>query len=212
MVRPIVLSIAGFDPSGGAGLLADIKTIEQCQAYGLGISTAQTLQTEYTFSSIRWEEENQVLNSVNAMLQSYPVAAVKIGITPSPDLLEKLVSMIDKKNEGIKIVWDPVIVSSTGFSFWGHFNEQTVFRALSKIYLTTPNYHEVTQLVSFGVDAKSQAAKLSACCHVLLKGGHNEDEPGIDYLYSKNGVETLSPRMSEIYPKHGSGCVLSAAI
>ena len=58
--RPVVLSIAGFDPSGGAGILADIKTFEQHKVYGLGISTAQTIQTENTFIAIRWQAEKDI--------------------------------------------------------------------------------------------------------------------------------------------------------
>jgi hydroxymethylpyrimidine/phosphomethylpyrimidine kinase len=78
--RPIVMSIAGMDPSAGAGLLADIKTFEQHKVYGLGISTAQTLQTDNQFFSIRWEETDDILEAIEKMLSNYEVKAIKIGI------------------------------------------------------------------------------------------------------------------------------------
>ena len=78
--RPVVMSIAGFDPCGGAGILADIKTFEQHKVYGLGVNTSQTLQTENDFISIRWETENDILNALEKLLTHYDVKAVKIGI------------------------------------------------------------------------------------------------------------------------------------
>src|SRR5665648_372914 len=78
--RPIVMSIAGFDPCGGAGILADIKTFEQHNVYGLAINTAQTVQTENDFISIRWETEDHILKALETMLTHYNVKAVKIGI------------------------------------------------------------------------------------------------------------------------------------
>ncbi|MFX5756263.1 bifunctional hydroxymethylpyrimidine kinase/phosphomethylpyrimidine kinase, partial [Acinetobacter baumannii] len=76
--RPIVMSIAGHDPCGGAGLFADIKAFEQNKVYGLGVTTAQTLQTENHFISIRWESEENILKAIEQMLSHYNIKAVKI--------------------------------------------------------------------------------------------------------------------------------------
>lgn len=210
--RPIVLSIAGFDPSAGAGILADIKTFEQYNVYGLGISTAQTLQTETDFISIKWEPENDILKALDTMLSHYNVMAVKIGITENIIVLDKIVSFIHTKNKAIKIVADTVLKSSSGFDFWNEIiNEQPLFELLSKVYLLTPNYNEVLQLMP-SANAKLSAEKLSAYCNVLLKGGHNSDEVAVDYLYLPNKIEKMESNSSNTYAKHGSGCVLSAAI
>ena len=210
--RPVVLSIAGFDPCAGAGLLADIKTFEQHKVYGLGISTAQTLQTEIDFFSIRWEDEKDILQSLEIMLSHYNIKAVKIGIVENIRILKNLVSFIYQKNKEIKIVVDTVIKSSSGFNFWiEKINEQVLIEMLSKVFLITPNYNEAMQLLP-SVNAKEAAQKLSAYCNVLLKGGHNNEETGIDYLYTKNDVKKLEATTTEVSPKHGSGCVLSAAI
>ena len=210
--RPIVLSVAGFDPSGGAGLLADIKTFEQLKVYGLGISTAQTVQTENKFFAIRWVDENDILQSLETMLSHYPVSAIKIGIVESINTLNRIVSFIHKKNAAIKIVADTVIKSSSGFYFWNEKMNKTVLAGiLPKIFLITPNYNEAMKLMS-SPDAKEAAQKLSAYCRVLLKGGHSSEEPGVDYLYIKNEVMKLEATTTDVSPKHGSGCVLSAAI
>ena len=210
--RPIVMSIAGVDPSAGAGLLADIKTFEQHKVYGLGISTAQTLQTEDCFFSIRWENENDILQSIEIMLSYYDVKAVKIGIVQSLILMEKIVSVINNKNTMIKIVIDTVIKSSSGFNFWdenGHYNK--LVETLQKCNLITPNFDEACWLQP-SLDAKDAAQKLSVYCNVLLKGGHNLTEPGVDYLYTNAESFKLTSGNGAVYAKHGSGCVLSSAI
>jgi len=210
--RPIVLSIAGFDPCAGAGILADIKTFEQHKVYGAGINTALTLQTENDFISISWEDDNTILQSLKTMLSNYDVKAVKIGIIENINVLNQVVSCIHQKNTAIKIVADTVIKSSSGFNFWNEqMNEDTLSRILSKIFLITPNYNEVLQLMPSS-DAKESAKRLSTYCNVLLKGGHNEEELGTDYLFTKNNIERLAGNRDEMFPKHGSGCVLSAAI
>lgn len=210
--RPVVVSIAGFDPCAGAGILADIKTFEQQKVYGLGINTALTLQTENDFISISWEDDNNILQSLKMMLSKYDVKAVKIGIIENISVLHQIVSYIHQKNTVIKIVVDTVIKSSSGFDFRNEkINEQLLFEALSKIFLITPNYNEVLQLMPSS-NAKKSAKKLSAYCNVLLKGGHNKEEPGVDYLYMKNKIERMEGDTNNTYAKHGSGCVLSAAI
>src|SRR5512141_346887 len=98
-LRNYALSIAGFDPSSGAGLLADIKTFEQHKVYGLGISSAQTLQTENEFFAIRWEQEKDVLQSIDTMLSFYDIKAVKIGIVENIGVLQKIVSLFHQKNK-----------------------------------------------------------------------------------------------------------------
>ncbi|HEY8659534.1 MAG TPA: hydroxymethylpyrimidine/phosphomethylpyrimidine kinase [Hanamia sp.] len=210
--RAVVLSIAGFDPCGGAGILADIKTFEQHKVYGLGINTAQTLQTENDFISIKWETENDILKALETMLAHYDVKAVKIGIVENGSTLKKIVSFIHQKNRAIKIIIDTVIQSSSGFDFRNEeTNKAELLETFSQSFLITPNYNEVLQLMPEN-NSKDAAQKLSAYCNVLLKGGHNKEEVGIDYLYTKNDIRKLIASTTAIGAKHGSGCVLSAAI
>lgn len=210
--RAIVLSIAGFDPCSGAGILADIKTFEQHKVYGLAVNTAQTLQTENHFISIKWEVEKDILKALETLLNQYNVTAIKIGIVENIVMLGNIISFIYENNATIKIVVDTVLKSSSGFVFWNEqTNEKALMEMLKKIFLITPNYNEVLQLMP-SKNAKESAEKLSVYCNVLLKGGHNKEEPGVDYLYMKNNIEKFEGNTNNIYAKHGSGCVLSAAI
>lgn len=212
MTRPIVLTIAGLDPSGGAGILADIKTFEQHKVYGLAISTAQTLQTEEAFYEIRWEEKKNILYGIGKMLSSYRITAIKIGIVQDMQTLADIVSLIYKCNDKIKIIIDTVFSSSTGFKFWETKNDTaSILECFPKAYLITPNYQEVL-LLSPSENAMEAASKLSIYTNVLLKGGHNIIENGVDFLYTKKEVIKINGRKTDVSPKHGSGCVLSSAI
>jgi len=210
--RPFVLSIAGFDPSGGAGILADVKTFEQHQVYAFAICTANTIQTEEEFFKIEWTDINFVLESLEKLLGNYDIKAVKIGIIPSLDYLKKIVASIHRLSPKTKIVWDTVLKSTTQFNFATVEKQDLLIEILKKIDLITPNYDEI---LSFSSDKKKPvliALALSKHCSTLLKGGHNSSAIGIDHLYSKNEIFRLSPNTTLVSEKHGSGCVLSSAI
>lgn len=212
LYRPIVMSVAGLDPNGGAGLLADIKTFEQNKVYGLGVITAQTIQTENTFFSVRWETDKNIIETIQKMLYGYNVKAVKVGIVQNIYSLHRIVSSVHAVDKNIQIILDPVIRSTTGFNFWQEgVSENLLYKVLEMVTIMTPNYKEVMQLVP-DADAKEAAKKLSVHCNVLLKGGHNEEEQGVDYLFSNQQVLKLEPDIVTAFSKHGSGCVLSSAI
>lgn len=210
--RPFVLSIAGFDPSGGAGVVADVKTFEQHQVYGLAIITGNTIQTENEFIKMEWIAIDFVLESITTLFNKYEIRAVKIGIVPSLDYLEQIVFQIKKLSQKTKIIWDTVLKSSTTFDFLQIENQTKLEVILRKIDLITPNYKEILQLSTKGINAETIAVLLSKHCDVLLKGGHNTKELGVDYLFNKNEFIKLAPTTTLANEKHGSGCVLSSAI
>lgn len=208
--RPIVLTIAGFDPSGAAGVLADVKTFEQHKVYGFAINTANTIQTENEFHKIQWTSIDFVLESITALLNSYDIKAVKIGIVPSLDYLSQIIFCIKKHSLAIKIVWDPVLKSSTDFEFLDIKNQNLFKEILAEINLTTPNYNEMQKLFrDFNTNSNTLPSEIKG---VLLKGGHNPNEIGVDYLYTQNNIQKFLPKTVNCYEKHGSGCVLSSAI
>lgn len=208
--RPVVLSIAGFDPSAGAGLLADIKTFESLKTYGLGVQTALTVQTDTAFQSCCWTDEKQLIAQLETLLKRFSVAAVKIGIVENWEQLLKLVVMLHKYSNKIPIVWDPVLQASTGFPF--HAKEDKLWvECLKKITVLTPNWDEVQALL--GTDFEAQIAEITQHCAVYLKGGHRLERKGEDILYLKKGRQFVyKPHCRECSPKHGSGCVLSSAL
>lgn len=210
--RPFVLTIAGFDPSAGAGVLADIKTFEQHQVYGLAISTANTLQTESAFSEIHWTDGDFVLRSIKTLFEKYDIKAVKIGIIPSLEYLRNIIIAIKSAAPQTKIVWDPVLKSTTDFEFTTIENESDLIGILQQIDLITPNYTEILKLSSAKATADEIAKEHSNHCPVLFKGGHHPETKGTDVLYVHGASVKLLPKVQQIHEKHGSGCVLSSAI
>lgn len=210
--RPIVLTVAGFDPSGGAGVLADIKTFEQHKVYGFAINTANTIQTENKFHKNEWSSIDFVLESIATLLDSYVIDVVKIGIVPSLDYLGQIIFYLKKHSPTIKIIWDPILKSATEFEFLSLLNRTTLIEILQQMELITPNYNEIKNFNHRENDPKKISKFYSDYCSILLKGGHNDNEIGVDYLYTKNNILKLLPKTNECFEKHGSGCVLSAAI
>lgn len=209
--RPIVLSMAGIDPSGGAGLLADIKTFEQHQCLGFGVATALTAQTENRFMHVEWLSVNQIIQQAAPLFNQYPIAVVKLGIIQDLASLAEITHWLKQQNPEVKIVWDTVLAASAGFKLIEKLNRDELNTVLQSVFLITPNTHEAKALSGCD-DAKKAAAQLAAYTHVLLKGGHTEDAIGIDYLYMNDQIISLYPSATALAPKHGSGCILSSAI
>ncbi|WP_114821655.1 hydroxymethylpyrimidine/phosphomethylpyrimidine kinase [Chryseobacterium sp. KLBC 52] len=206
--RPYVISIAGFDPSGGAGLLSDSKTFEQSKVMGLGVCTALTLQTASKCLSLEWRPIDEVTEAIQVLMESYPVSAVKIGIVKDAEFLGKIVGTVQKGNPEVKIVWDPVLKSTSEFTFFDLETLHQLKSTVNKLSLITPNYNEYSILKEnhFLPDMNQ--------CSLLIKGGHRKDHLGTDILV-ENETETLlipAEGSATYFPKHGSGCVLSSAI
>src|SRR5690606_29234163 len=113
--RPYILSVAGFDPSGGAGILADIKTFEAYKTIGLGVSTALTYQTEDSFLGLDWQSEKQIDMQLEPLLKRYPIKFAKIGLVESLKSLSQIIEVLKHYNPGMKIIWDPILKASAGF-------------------------------------------------------------------------------------------------
>jgi len=209
--RPIVLSIAGFDPSGGAGLFADIKTFEQHQVLGMGIISANTIQTENSFLKVSWVGFDEMKEQMEPIFSQYKISAVKIGIVENLEVLYKLCFYIKSVQENCKIVWDPVLAASAGTVLNASLTISSCHEILKMIYLITPNVAEA-RVLGNNTDEIEAAFSLSEHCAVLLKGGHSSSRKGLDLLIDKrNPVEIIGSDAS-LQAKHGSGCILSSAI
>lgn len=202
--RPIVLSIAGFDPSGGAGVLADIKTFEQLKVQGMAVLTANTIQTENTFVRMEWLPMDFIVESINTLFLNYSISIVKIGVVKDFQFLKSIVETIKKHSEKTFIVWDPVLESSSGFVFFANNDLDKLPEIAKKIDLITPNYEEYLKMRT---TFESNIFK-----NILIKGGHRKDKLGTDILRQNDKEIELLPKVEFVHEKHGSGCVLSAAI
>lgn len=203
------MSIAGYDPSGGAGLLADIKTFEQLKVQGLGVCTAMTLQTESQCLSLNWQPLEEILSAIDVLMKNYHLEVVKIGVIKDAEFLSEIIKIIKINNSETKIVWDPVLKSTSEFSFFDLNTISELENVLKQIDLITPNYNEYKVLQKNHLFEKSENT-----CSVLIKGGHREDKLGTDILINNGKEVSIHPidETSVYYPKHGSGCVLSSAI
>jgi hydroxymethylpyrimidine/phosphomethylpyrimidine kinase len=210
--RPYVLSIAGTDPSAGAGVLADIKTLEANQVYGVAAVSAITYQHDSAFTGVDWVPVENIVRQAELVLMQFPVTVVKIGLIQNLAVLKTLLDYLNRANPAMKIIWDPILKASAGFMFHADVDQEALQDILPKLFLITPNVPEARQLAA-AETAEESARQLSRYCPVLLKGGHREDRPGWDTLYLQPDAKySFRPRSKNISPKHGSGCVLSAAV
>lgn len=210
--RPFVLSIAGYDPSAGAGLAADLKTMEMAGAYGLGVCTALTFQDENRFIGLEWVEWANLEKQLAPLAETYPIKAVKIGLVQNLDSLEKILAYVAANFPKAFTVWDPILKASAGFEFHGDLEMAKLHALLPQIGLLTPNRPEALQLCPQASGAENAAEILSRYCPVLLKGGHSESDRAVDILFKgENRIMFESARLKG-FAKHGTGCCLSSAV
>jgi hydroxymethylpyrimidine/phosphomethylpyrimidine kinase len=213
MDRPTVLVVAGYDQSAGAGVLADIKTLEAHGVYGYAAVTGLTVQNERVIRRVEWLALKDIYEQIDVCYESASFDWVKIGITPSMQEAGAIIDHIHRQNPMSRVVMDPVIKASTGKEFWKRLDRDEWEEVAAKCYLLTPNWEEIGWLYP-GEDPGIRCAELSsrAGCHIYLKGGHHPGTPGRDYLWIDGEAEVLDAVDGVFWPKHGSGCVLSSAL
>lgn len=209
--RPYILSIAGFDPSNGAGLTSDLKTNEALKCYGLSVCTANTIQNDIEMEACHWTPLDIIKSQITTLFDRFEIQYVKVGIVENWDILLEILSIILSKEPEAKIILDPVLQSSSKFHFH-HSDDHKLDAILEKIYLLTPNYNEIQQLY-IDKNLEETITHIQSKTNLFLKGGHFEDAIGKDQLFLTNGKYfTLNPKHKNYSEKHGSGCVLSSAI
>ena len=210
--RPCVLSIAGFDPSGGAGVLADIKTFEQHKVLGMGVVTGLTFQNDSEFNGVKWIEIDEIIKQIEVLTRKFKFKFVKAGMLESLESLEQIVASCKLQATSCRIILDPILKASAGFQIHNSFEKEKLISILKNIYVITPNIDEI-KILSGAQDEMKGAKELSKHCNVFLKGGHAEKKKGYDYLFTTDGKEfSFRPKKISENRKHGSGCVLSSAM
>jgi hydroxymethylpyrimidine/phosphomethylpyrimidine kinase len=214
MERPKVLVVAGYDQSAGAGVLSDIKTLEAHGVYGYAAITGMTYQNEREIRRVEWLSAADVFEQIDLCYASADFGWVKVGITPSMGRAVAIVDHLRRHNPRVRIVFDPVIRASSGQAFWEGLTDEWEELA-ARCYLITPNWEEIGLLYP-GEDIGVRCGELTRGWdrHIYLKGGHNREYPGRDYLWSGGEVEVLDTVVEDgaVWPKHGSGCVLASAL
>ncbi|MGB5506898.1 MAG: bifunctional hydroxymethylpyrimidine kinase/phosphomethylpyrimidine kinase [Sulfurovum sp.] len=219
---PTILTIAGSDTYGGAGLQIDLKTIHHLGGYALSATTALTSQNSTGVKDVFSVPSEVVERQLNVLLEDIQVDAVKIGMLANKDIIEVLVKTIDKfqlKN----IVLDTVLVSSSGKDLLEsnaiNMMKEELF---PRVDLITPNIPEVHSLLrNTSYTGKKEEVQSTAkqffdlgVNAVLLKGGHaQKTDSVIDYLIERpDSISTHTTKRVETTHTHGTGCLLSSAI
>ena len=129
-LKPYVLSIAGFDPSGGACIHAVIKTFEAHKVFGLGVTSCITYQNDSKFQGLDWIDADSIIRQIDMLISKYDIGYVKIGLIENFNILEKVINHLIAYNEDIKIIWDPTLKATAGFDF--HNDIDTLFCVFSQ--------------------------------------------------------------------------------
>lgn len=216
---PSVLTIAGFDGSGGAGIQADIKTFSALGCYATSVLTALPVQNTQGVQKIYSIPLEAVSDQIAAILDDIMPDAIKIGMVHTPQLVETIATSLSQYPK-VPIVFDPVMVATSGHTL---IEEDTIQTIVDKLFpiadIITPNMDEASILA--GMDVKTlDDMRLAAeviltlgCKHVLLKGGHQQTETITSLFFEENGKHTaFETKKFTTKNTHGSGCTLSSAI
>lgn len=213
---PIVLTFAASDPTGGAGLQADLLTLASLGCHPLSVLTGFTVQDTRGVESLRAIEPASVASQARRVLEDIPVAAFKLGVLGSA-ANARIVAAILAEHPGVPVVLDPVLASGRGDPLADAETLRVMRTALlAGTTVLTPNCIEARRLALVGPDAglpdcARELTKLG-CKFVLVTGTHEPGAQVVNTLYDARGVvrEDRWERLSGSY--HGSGCTLASAL
>lgn len=217
---PNVLSIAGSDPSGGAGIQADLKSIQATGGYGMAAVTALTAQNTRGVTGVHVPPVAFLRDQLEALSEDVRIDAVKIGMLANASVIEAVASWIAGLAPRPAVVLDPVMIATSGDRLLDADASRALDALIALADVITPNLPELAALVSGEVagswDSALEQARTLAARHgvlVLAKGGHLEGDTAPDALVSAAGVVASfeSPRI-DTTNTHGTGCSLSSAL
>lgn len=211
-MRPVVLCFSGLDPSGGAGLQADIESVAALGGLAAVCCTALTVQDSQRVYGFQTISPGFIRQQAEAVLADLPVKAIKLGMLGSGAIADAVGEVL-AAHPDIPVVLDPVLVANSGGSLAGDDLAQGLLRLFSRATVITPNTVEARRLAETdGLDAAVAGLARLGARHVLLKGGHEPGPMLLNRLY--RGTEELyrseTPRLPGEY--HGSGCTMASAL
>lgn len=214
--RPCVLVFAGCDPSGGAGIQADIETLGALGAHALPVITALTVQDNDRVYSVHPVAASLIQQQARALMKKIDIAAIKIGIVGNRENAQAIAGLIDEvreKNGNVPVVLDPVLASGHGDPLAEGGAIDALAQVMPLANLITPNLPETLALCGGDRRLDSQVqALLCMAPNVLIKGGHgNETDKVTNRWFSESASRTWKwPRLPGSF--HGTGCTLASAI
>ncbi|PAV30492.1 bifunctional hydroxymethylpyrimidine kinase/phosphomethylpyrimidine kinase [Virgibacillus profundi] len=214
---PCALTIAGTDPSGGAGIQADLKTFQELKTYGMSVITSVVAQNTTGVQAVHHIPIEMIEQQLNSVFSDMPIHAFKTGMIANEDIMKVIAEKIS--GQDISYVMDPVMVATSGDPLIAknarYFLRQNLLPLTS---LVTPNIPEAEYLTGETIDTveamKDAAVKIVevfGAGAALVKGGHMEGE-AVDFLYDGSNLHTFSAKRIHTKNTHGTGCTYSAAI
>ncbi|MBK8978562.1 MAG: bifunctional hydroxymethylpyrimidine kinase/phosphomethylpyrimidine kinase [Planctomycetes bacterium] len=208
---PRVLSIAGLDPCGGAGLVADTRAIVALGGFALAVPTCTTVQNRHGFAGARATSPADLVAMLDAVAADGPLDAIKTGLFVDPATVAAVAAYVDRLPAGIPLVVDPVLSATAGGSseLLAQCAAALLRHLVPRATVVTPNLPELARLSAGDpqplLDRGAQA--------VLVKGGHGAGDEAVDVLHLRTGAveRSVRPRLHR-GPVHGTGCALSAAL
>jgi hydroxymethylpyrimidine/phosphomethylpyrimidine kinase len=216
---PNILSIAGFDPGGGAGVLADIKTFAALRCHGLAAITAVTAQNTQGVLGIHVLPADFVAEQIDALFADIDIAAVKLGMLATPAIVKTVAQSLTEHRDR-PVVLDPVLGASSGDRLaLGDVADALLHHLAPLVTLVTPNLAEAARLAGAPVPTTTAGMhKLAEQLYgrgfksVLVTGGHLEGAAADDILFDGTSHHSFSAPRIATRNTHGTGCTLSAAI
>ena len=213
-----VLSIAGSDSGGGAGIQADIKAISACGCYAMTAITAGTVQNTAGVRGFHVVPADVVAGQIAAVLEDIGADAVKLGMLPTDEMIVPIAESL-KKYRVRSVVMDPVMVATSGDRLISEAAAQAIRRHIFPLAtLVTPNVPEAEYITGMPIRSEADFPAAAAALRdmgagaVLLKAGHLDGAELTEYLFDGNGCHTFRYPRTDTPNTHGTGCTLSSAV
>lgn len=215
---PNILSIAGSDPSGGAGIQADIKSISANGGYAMAVLTGLTAQNTCGVGAVSLVAPDMIADQIRMIRDDIRIDAVKIGMLGCADTI----AAVSKALSGLTapLVLDPVMVAKSGDRLLAPSAVAALRDLLvSRASVLTPNLPEAADLLdqpqattADAMEIQGRALLQLGCQAVLIKGGHLKDDTATDHLITAHNAQTVSAPRHPTRNTHGTGCTLSSAL
>lgn len=211
-MRPVVLCFSGLDPSGGAGLQADIETIATLGGHAAVVATALTVQDSQRVHGFELVNPALMQAQARAVLADLPVAAIKIGMLGAAAAVTTVFSVL-AEHPDLPVVLDPVLAANSGGNLAADDLRQALLAVLPRVHLLTPNSLELRRLAATNdLDLAVQQLYQAGAGGIWLKGGHEPGNIIVNRLY-ENGCCTQVTQQDRLPGEfHGSGCTMAAAV
>ena len=214
---PKVLTVAGSDSGGGAGIQADLKTFSAFRVFGMSVLTAVTAQNSVGVTGVHDLPPEFVARQLDAVLDDFGADAVKLGMLSTAGIIQTVADGL-RRHRQTRIVLDPVMIAKSGDPLLQPDARAALVEVLLPLAdVVTPNLHEASVLTGLPVateaDMVEAARRIHACGprHVLVKGGHLKDS-ATDVLWDGHAVTRFPGERLDSNNTHGTGCTYSAAI